>query len=145
MAIRFLSEKGSTGKITAPRKSRERGASGGRGAVTSTKDDGIPYRTLPGEIDNPTAAYFTRGSGHTERATYSEKPEDYERNMDLLARKFETVKRSVPRSVIETVSGSRVGLIAYGSSDFAVQEARHLLPKGDPRGLSAVAGSPFDG
>src|SRR5216110_319674 len=59
--------------------------------------DGIPYRTLPGLIDNPTAAYFTRGSGHSERATYTEKPEDYERNMDRLARKFETAKRSVPR------------------------------------------------
>ena len=37
--------------------------------------DGIPWRTLPGMIDNPAAAYFTRGSGHTERATYSERPE----------------------------------------------------------------------
>jgi len=95
--------------------------------------DGIPYRTLPGEIDNLAAAYFTRGSGHTERATYSEKPEDYERNMERLARKFETARRSVPRPVIETGSGSRIGLIAYGSSDFAVQEARHLLSrKGKP-------------
>jgi 2-oxoglutarate ferredoxin oxidoreductase subunit alpha len=39
--------------------------------------DGIPYRTLPG-TDNPMqAAYFTRGSGHTEKATYTESPEDY--------------------------------------------------------------------
>ena len=30
--------------------------------------DGIPYRTLPGFIDAPAATYFTRGSGHNERA-----------------------------------------------------------------------------
>jgi 2-oxoglutarate ferredoxin oxidoreductase subunit alpha len=99
------------------------------GRYKDVDGDGIPYRTLPGEINNPAAAYFTRGSGHTERATYSEKPEDYERNMDRLARKFETAKRSVPRPVIETGSKSRIGLIAYGSSDFAVQEARHLLSR----------------
>ena len=30
--------------------------------------DGIPWRTLPGFIDAPAATYFTRGSGHNERA-----------------------------------------------------------------------------
>src|SRR5213075_265338 len=32
--------------------------------------DGIPYRTLPG-TNHPAASYFTRGSGHNERAAYS--------------------------------------------------------------------------
>jgi 2-oxoglutarate ferredoxin oxidoreductase subunit alpha len=90
--------------------------------------DGIPYRTLPGLIDNPAAAFFTRGSGHTERATYSERPDDYRRNMDRLAHKFETVRRGVPRPVVDA-PGSKIGIIAYGSSDFAVQEARHLLAR----------------
>lgn len=89
--------------------------------------DGIPYRTLPGFSDNPAAAFFTRGSGHTESATYSERPDDYKRNMDRLAAKFETAKRYVPAPVVENGSGSRVGVVAYGSSDFAVQEARELL------------------
>jgi 2-oxoglutarate ferredoxin oxidoreductase subunit alpha len=89
--------------------------------------DGIPYRTLPGLIDNVAATYFTRGSGHSERATYSERPEDYKDNMERLARKFETARRYVPRPVVENGSGSRVGIIAYGSSDFAVKEARQLL------------------
>jgi 2-oxoglutarate ferredoxin oxidoreductase subunit alpha len=88
--------------------------------------DGIGYRTLPGGVDSPAAAFFTRGSGHTERATYSERPDDYERNMDRLARKFETARRLVPKPVIES-TGSRIGVLAYGSSDFAVQEARQLL------------------
>ncbi len=33
--------------------------------------DGIPWRTLPGFIDAPAATYFTRGSGHSERAQYT--------------------------------------------------------------------------
>ena len=35
--------------------------------------DGIPYRTLPG-TDHPAASYFTRGTGHNEKAQYSERP-----------------------------------------------------------------------
>jgi 2-oxoglutarate ferredoxin oxidoreductase subunit alpha len=91
--------------------------------------DGIPYRTLPGLIDNPAATYFCRGSGHSERATYTEKPDDYKNNMDRLARKFETARRFVPKPVVSNGSDSRVGVIAYGSSDFAVQEARELLAR----------------
>jgi 2-oxoglutarate/2-oxoacid ferredoxin oxidoreductase subunit alpha len=89
--------------------------------------DGVPYRTLPGMIDNPAATYFCRGSGHSERATYTEKPEEYRANMDRLARKYETARRFVPKPAISNGSGSPVGIIAYGSSDFAVEEARHLL------------------
>jgi 2-oxoglutarate ferredoxin oxidoreductase subunit alpha len=89
--------------------------------------DGIPYRTLPGLIDNPAASYFTRGSGHSDHATYTERPEDYKNNMDRLARKFETARQAVPKPVVDAGSGSRVGIIAYGSSDFAVEEARVLL------------------
>jgi 2-oxoglutarate ferredoxin oxidoreductase subunit alpha len=91
--------------------------------------DGIGYRTLPGLIDNPAAMYFCRGSGHSERATYTEKPEEYRANMDRLARKFETARRFVPKPVVSNGSGSPIGLIAYGSSDFAVEEARHLLAR----------------
>lgn len=88
--------------------------------------DGIPYRTLPG-TDHPLGAYFTRGSGHTAKATYTEKPEDYLYLMDRLAKKFETAKKHVPAPVVDTVSGAKVGIIAFGSSDFAVQESRDQL------------------
>ncbi len=90
--------------------------------------DGIPWRTLPGTIDNPAAAYFTRGSGHSDRAGYSERPDDYKNNMDRLARKFETARLHVPKPVIEG-GGSRIGIVQYGSSDFAVQEARAILAR----------------
>ncbi len=92
--------------------------------------DGIPYRTLPGFFDAPAAAYFTRGSGHTDRATYTERGDDYKNNMDRLARKFETAKTHVPKPVVSSGNGAKVGVIAYGSSDFAVEEARTLLARG---------------
>src|SRR5262249_8665753 len=91
--------------------------------------DGIPYRTLPGFVDNPAAAYFTRGSGHTERGTYSERPEDYKNNMDRLARKFATARKHVPKPAISKPHGTRIGIIAYGSSEFAVEEARTILAR----------------
>jgi 2-oxoglutarate ferredoxin oxidoreductase subunit alpha len=88
--------------------------------------DAIPYRTIPG-TNHPLAAYFTRGTGHTEHATYSEKPHDWKANLDRLARKFETARKLLPRPIIETASGANVGVIAYGSSHMAVREGRAML------------------
>jgi 2-oxoglutarate ferredoxin oxidoreductase subunit alpha len=106
--------------------------------------DGIPYRTLPGFSDLPAAAYFTRGSGHTDHATYSERPQDYKDLMDRLARKFETARRAVPKPEKRTTPGARVGILHYGSSDFAVQEARHLLSRrGMPSDSLRVRALPF--
>jgi len=87
--------------------------------------DGIPFRTLPGTRD-PKGVYFNRGSGHDEAARYTEKPDDYKRGMDRLAAKFETARALVPPPVIED-KGRRAGIIAYGSSHWAVVEARDLL------------------
>jgi 2-oxoglutarate ferredoxin oxidoreductase subunit alpha len=88
--------------------------------------DGIPYRTLPG-TDHPAAAYFTRGSGHNERSNYSEKPEDYENNMERLRRKFEHARTFVPAPVIEKVSNAEIGIVGYGSSHWALTESRDQL------------------
>jgi 2-oxoglutarate/2-oxoacid ferredoxin oxidoreductase subunit alpha len=88
--------------------------------------DGICYRTLPG-TNNPIGTYFTRGTGHTDTATYSEKPHDWKNNIDRLARKFDTSRKLLPRPAIELVPGAEIGIIAYGSSDPAVQEARAAL------------------
>ncbi len=84
--------------------------------------DGIPYRTLPG-TKHPLAAYFTRGTGHTPAATYSEKPENWQDNMDRLTRKFNTARQLVPQPIIEKASDGDVGILAYGSSDMAVKES----------------------
>jgi 2-oxoglutarate ferredoxin oxidoreductase subunit alpha len=88
--------------------------------------DGIPYRTLPG-TEHPLASFFTRGSGHNEKAEYTERPEDWERNMARLARKHETARTLVPAPVIQKMRGAEIGIVAYGSTDPAVQEARDRL------------------
>ncbi len=90
--------------------------------------DAIPYRTLPG-TDHPKAAYFTRGSGHNEKALYTERPDDYQNLMERLARKFETARTLVPAPEVVQTGKSNIGLIAFGSSDFAVRESRDQLIK----------------
>jgi 2-oxoglutarate/2-oxoacid ferredoxin oxidoreductase subunit alpha len=89
--------------------------------------DGIGYRTLPG-TEHPAAAYFARGSGHNEKSQYSERPDDFERNMERINRKFETARSFVPRP--EVVSkGSKIGIIAYGTSHWALVESLDQLHK----------------
>ena len=88
--------------------------------------DGIPYRTLAG-TRHPQAAYFTRGSGHNEKAQYSERPDDYVNNLDRLARKFETVRSFVPKPVLHVETGSKIGIIAYGTSHWAIVETLDQL------------------
>jgi 2-oxoglutarate/2-oxoacid ferredoxin oxidoreductase subunit alpha len=90
--------------------------------------DGIGYRTLPG-TDHPKAAYFTRGSGHNERAQYSERPDDYQHNMERLAKKFESARSAVPKPEIVANGTSKVGVIAYGSTDFAMRESQEQLDR----------------
>jgi len=99
---------------------------GGFSRYKDVDGDGIGWRTLPG-TDHPLAAYFTRGSGHNERAQYSERPDDWERNMARLTRKFETARTLLPAPVLQTMPGADVGLIAFGSTDPAIQETRTRL------------------
>lgn len=82
--------------------------------------DGIPYRTIPG---SSMPAYFCRGSGHNERAQYSERPDDYRRNMDRIARKFETARHRVPAPELVRDGADDVGIIAFGSSHFPTIES----------------------
>jgi 2-oxoglutarate ferredoxin oxidoreductase subunit alpha len=84
--------------------------------------DGICYRTLPGTKHNK-AAYFTRGTGHNERAQYSERPVDWVRNIDRLGRKFEMARSMVPTPVIDRTEGAEIGVIGCGTSDYAIIES----------------------
>jgi len=90
--------------------------------------DGIGYRTLPG-TDHPKAAYFTRGSGHNEKAQYSERPDDYQHNMERLAKKFESARAAVPKPEVVANGTSKIGVIAYGSTDFAMRESQSQLER----------------
>ena len=69
-----------------------------RAAIETSDGDGIPYRTVPGDGMPP---YFTRGSGHNEKAQYSERADDYANNLDRLSRKFETARTLVPKPEVE--------------------------------------------
>lgn len=88
--------------------------------------DGIPYRTLPGTYHH-LAAYFARGSGHNEYAAYSERPDDYKKNIDRLARKLDTARKFVPPPEITGDGDADIGIIAFGTSHWAVVESREQL------------------
>jgi 2-oxoglutarate/2-oxoacid ferredoxin oxidoreductase subunit alpha len=100
---------------------------GGFARYKDVDGDAIPYRTLPGN-GHMSAAYFTRGSGHNEKAQYSERPDDYERNMERLNRKFETARSLVPRPEVNPGKApTKIGIIGYGTSHWALIEARDQL------------------
>jgi 2-oxoglutarate ferredoxin oxidoreductase subunit alpha len=94
------------------------------GRYKDVDGDGIPYRTVPG---TGMPAYFTRGSGHNERGQYSERPDDYVRNLDRLARKFETVRSHVPKPEVIDEPGAEVAIVGYGSSGWAIDESLDQL------------------
>ena len=101
---------------------------GGFARYQDVDGDGVGYRTLPG-TEHPAAAYFTRGTGHNEKSAYSERPDDFERNMERINKKFETARSFVPRPELFTSgkSKSKIGIIAYGTSHWAIIEARDQL------------------
>jgi 2-oxoglutarate ferredoxin oxidoreductase subunit alpha len=89
--------------------------------------DGIGWRTLPG-TDHPAAAYFTRGTGHNEKAQYSERPDDWENNMARLARKIDGARAAAPPPE-QVGAGSKVGILSCGTSRYAVEECRAQLER----------------
>ena len=101
---------------------------GGFARYKDVDGDAIGYRTLPGTA-HPFAAYFTRGSSHNEKAVYSERPDDYVINVERLARKYETARSMVPRPEVVQTGKCKIGLIAFGSSDFATRESRDQAKK----------------
>ena len=105
--------------------------------------DGIPYRTLPG-TNHPMAPYFTRGTGHTEQATYSEKPGDWVHGLDRLVKKFETARAHVPAPVLSGDESAEIGLIAYGSTESPMTEAiDQLRAKGVKTEYLRIRAFPF--
>ncbi|HKJ27255.1 MAG TPA: 2-oxoacid:acceptor oxidoreductase subunit alpha [Anaerolineales bacterium] len=88
--------------------------------------DGIPYRTLPGN-KHPESGYFARGTGHDDYAAYTEDNEDWEENMARIVKKFETAKQYLPKPKMIGDGTSELGIIAFGSTEDAVIEARDKL------------------
>ena len=94
------------------------------GRYRDVDGDGVAYRSVPGD---KMPAYFCRGSGHNEWAQYSERPDDYQRNIDRLARKFETARNWMPAPEVEIDRKASIGVIAYGTTHWAVVESRDQL------------------
>ena len=107
--------------------------------------DGIGYRTLPG-TNHPAAGYFTRGSGHNEKAIYSERDADYVNNMDRLTRKFDSARNRMPLPVVQEPSSPAFGILAYGTSHWAVSESLDQLKQEHniQAGYCRVRGFPFN-
>ena len=101
---------------------------GGFARYRDVDGDGIGWRTLPG-TPHPKAAYFTRGSGHNDAAIYTEKPDEYIEGMERLARKFEGARTLVPAPVLVKDGTSKIGFIAYGTTDFAMRESMDQIKK----------------
>src|SRR5208337_3530314 len=101
---------------------------GGFARYRDVDGDAIGWRTLPG-TRHPKAAYFTRGSGHNDEAGYTEKPDEYVEVMERLSRKFENARKLVPAPVTVKDGSSKIGILAYGSSDFAIRESMDLIKK----------------
>jgi 2-oxoglutarate/2-oxoacid ferredoxin oxidoreductase subunit alpha len=101
---------------------------GGFSRYKDVDGDGIGYRTLPG-VDHAAGAWFARGSGHNEKGQYSERPDDYVNNLDRLNRKFQTARSFVPKPELVASGTSKIGVIAYGTSHWAMTESRDQLKK----------------
>jgi len=99
---------------------------GGFARYADPDGDGIGWRTLPGN-EHPLSAYFTRGSGHDEKAAYSERPEVFERNMARLRKKIDGARPHLPQPVPEGTGREKVGIIAYGTTHWAIVESRDQL------------------
>ncbi len=97
------------------------------GRYLDTDGDGIPYRTIPATHETR-GAFVTRGSSRDEYAVYTEESATYQRNMDRLAKKFETAKELVPApKFFQESNVSDYGVIFFGTSTYAAKEAVELL------------------
>ncbi|HRP88647.1 MAG TPA: 2-oxoacid:acceptor oxidoreductase subunit alpha [Edaphocola sp.] len=107
------------------------------GRYLDVDGDGIPYRTYPGTHPEK-GAFFTRGTSKDEFAKYTEEGAAYVRNMDRLLHKFETAKTLVPLpELYQEQSNTAEGILFYGTSKYAVEEALHIL-KSEDRAIDAI-------
>jgi 2-oxoglutarate ferredoxin oxidoreductase subunit alpha len=105
--------------------------------------DGIPQRTLPGV--HPRGAYFVRGSGHNQYGGYTEDSVEYQEVVDRLSKKWQTAAKLVPEPVIRrSRKGAKLGVVAVGSCDAAIEEALdRLATKGIDVDYCRIRAFPF--
>ena len=115
------------------------------GRYLDVDGDGICYRTIPGTHPDK-GAFFTRGTSRDEYAVYTEKGEEYEKNMHRLMAKWETIKEWVPRPVeTQSEQGTDTAILFYGTSEESSMEARdYLAEDGVPLNAMRVRAFPFN-
>tara|TARA_B100000686_G_scaffold31252_2_gene32168 strand:+ start:4953 stop:6782 length:1830 start_codon:yes stop_codon:yes gene_type:complete len=97
------------------------------GRYLDVDGDGIPHRTYPGTHPSK-GAYFTRGTSHDEFARYTEDGEVNAQNLSRLLKKYQTASEHVPSPVFgQTSNKSSMGVIYFGSTEVAMQEALDIL------------------
>ena len=101
------------------------------GRYLDVDGDGICFRTYPGTHPSK-GAYFTRGTTHNEYSGYTENGKVYQKGMERLLLKWETARSSIPAPEITIAdTKSSVGLIHFGTSAYACQEALDMLATQD--------------
>ena len=104
------------------------------GRYLDVDGDGICYRTYPGAHPKM-GAFFTRGTSRDPYAVYTEDGSKYAENMDRLLVKFATAMNIVPQPEFLpcNLDGQQAkhGIIFFGTSNYAVQEAMDALAEQD--------------
>ncbi len=113
------------------------------GRYLDVDGDGIAYRTIPGNL-NTKSAYFARGTGHDEYAQYSEDAQEWEMGLNRIKRKLDNSRDTLPKPIIVPAGNTRIGIVASGSANPAVEEALNILGlKGNPVDYLRVRSIPF--
>jgi 2-oxoglutarate ferredoxin oxidoreductase subunit alpha len=113
------------------------------GRYLDVDGDGIAYRTIPGNL-NTKSAYFARGTGHDEYAQYSEDAQEWEMGLNRIKRKLDNSRDTLPKPIIVPAGNTRIGIVASGSANPAVEEALDILGlKGTPVDYLRVRSIPF--
>jgi 2-oxoglutarate ferredoxin oxidoreductase subunit alpha len=108
------------------------------GRYRDVDGDAICYRTYPG-VHPEKGAFFTRGSSRDVYATYTERGEEYERNMLRLMAKWETIKEYVPAPEIHPArQKTDLGVMFFGTSEESSMEALDYLAEEDGVYLDAM-------
>jgi 2-oxoglutarate/2-oxoacid ferredoxin oxidoreductase subunit alpha len=106
--------------------------------------DGIPYRTVLGNT-HPKSAYLARGTGHDDYTRYSEDSSTWERTQTRLESKYLTAQKYVPGPIIQKEPAAAFGIVAFGSTDLAILEARDSLKnKGISTNYARIRALPFN-
>lgn len=108
------------------------------GRYLDVDGDAITYRTYPGTHPER-GSFFTRGTSRDEQAVYTEKGEEYEKNMLRLMRKWDTIKGYVPEpEVLDAREKTDVAVLYFGTSEESSREALDVLAEEDGIHLDAM-------